>query len=123
MLYAAESGKAGEGVRLKLQTPLFVADALVGASGRLLQASYLCGVWLPHEFFRMLYVLLKPLIVMGLDAQAERDAAVSELQAIRLVERQLQQFQADMERDAAAQREALNKVSCQEKSNALIHFI
>ena len=33
----AESGKAGEGVRLKLQTPLFVADALVGASGRLLQ--------------------------------------------------------------------------------------
>lgn len=25
---------AGEGVRLKLQTPLFVADALIGAAGR-----------------------------------------------------------------------------------------
>lgn len=28
------SGSGGEGVRLKLQTPLFVADALVGAAGR-----------------------------------------------------------------------------------------
>jgi hypothetical protein len=39
LLYSKESGKAGEGVRLKLQTPLFVADALVGATGRLIQVN------------------------------------------------------------------------------------
>ncbi|KAG1680578.1 hypothetical protein FOA52_015025 [Chlamydomonas sp. UWO 241] len=31
-------GNAGEGVRLKLQTPLYVADALMGACGRALQS-------------------------------------------------------------------------------------
>jgi hypothetical protein len=42
--------------------------------------------------------------------QAELDAAQSELRAVSLVEKQLVKFQADMERDAAAQRDALNKV-------------
>ncbi|GAX76842.1 hypothetical protein CEUSTIGMA_g4288.t1 [Chlamydomonas eustigma] len=77
-LAAGESDKAGEGVRLKLQTPLFVADALLGASARSLKD--------------------------------ELDAAKSEMRAVSLVEKQLVKFQADMERDAAAQREALNKV-------------
>jgi len=69
---------AGEGVRLKLQTPLYVADALVGASARKLQA--------------------------------ELEAARAELEAVRLVERQLKQFQAEMEKDAGAQRDALLKL-------------
>lgn len=72
-------GRAGEGVRLKLQTPLYVADALMGACGRLLAADI--------------------------------DAASAELKAVRLVQAQLRRFREEMEKDAAAQREALNRVS------------
>ena len=60
-----------------------------------------CASMFPgHASWACLYAVL----------QADMDAAVSELKAVQLVERQLLQFQAEMERDAAAQREALNKV-------------
>lgn len=68
----------GEGVRLKLQTPLSIADALLGAAGRQLAA----------------------------DLQAAR----SELEGVQLVGRQLARFKAEMDKDAAAQRAALQPV-------------
>ncbi|KAG2422345.1 hypothetical protein HXX76_016105 [Chlamydomonas incerta] len=68
----------GEGVRLKLQTPLFVADALLGAAGRQLEA--------------------------------DLAAARAELEGVQLVGRQLGRFRAEMEKDAAAQRAALQPV-------------
>ncbi|KAF5829049.1 hypothetical protein DUNSADRAFT_16642 [Dunaliella salina] len=68
----------GEGVRLKLQTPLFVADALIGAAGQRLQA--------------------------------ELSAVKAELAAVRMVSQQLARFRVDMEKDALAQRQLLQKV-------------
>eukprot|EP00198_Chlamydomonas_reinhardtii_P000476 XP_001689811.1 predicted protein [Chlamydomonas reinhardtii] len=68
----------GEGVRLKLQTPLFVADALLGAAGRQLET--------------------------------DLAAARAELEGVQLVGRQLGRFRAEMEKDAAAQRAALQPV-------------
>ncbi|KAL6761719.1 hypothetical protein V8C86DRAFT_3023722 [Haematococcus lacustris] len=68
---------AGEGVRLKLETPLAVADALLGAAGQQLAS--------------------------------DLSTAQSELAAVQAVEQQLVRFKADMEKDAAAQRDALLK--------------
>ncbi|GFH33589.1 uncharacterized protein HaLaN_32985, partial [Haematococcus lacustris] len=68
---------AGEGVRLKLETPLGVADALLGAAGQQLAS--------------------------------DLSTAQSELAAVQAVEQQLVRFKADMEKDAAAQRDALLK--------------
>ncbi|KAJ9519855.1 hypothetical protein QJQ45_014579 [Haematococcus lacustris] len=76
---AGVSGRvgAGEGVRLKLETPLAVADALLGAAGQQLAS--------------------------------DLSTAQSELAAVQAVEQQLVRFKADMEKDAAAQRDALLK--------------
>ncbi|EFJ53019.1 hypothetical protein VOLCADRAFT_120148 [Volvox carteri f. nagariensis] len=68
----------GEGVRLKLQTPLFVADALLGAAGRQL----------------------------AVDLAAAR----AELEGLQLVSKQLTKFRSEMEKDATAQRAALQQV-------------
>ncbi|GLC54198.1 hypothetical protein PLESTB_000834000 [Pleodorina starrii] len=76
----------GEGVRLKLQTPLFVADALLGAAGRQLAA--------------------------------DLAAARAELEGVQLVGKQLARFRSEMDKDAAAQRAALQQVLSEVLSRA-----
>ncbi|KAG2490542.1 hypothetical protein HYH03_010936 [Edaphochlamys debaryana] len=77
VLVGGKGAGGGEGVRLKLQTPLFVADALLGAAGRQLAA--------------------------------DLAAARAELEGVQLVGRQLGRFRAEMDKDAAAQRAALQQ--------------
>ena len=73
--------RGGEGTRLKLQTPLYVADALLEASGEVLKS--------------------------------DLESARMELKAVQMIKQQLEKFEAEMERDALAQREALNKILLQ----------